>query len=426
MLKLTPYERQMLDGAFGRYRQIAMEQVVKYAGVLGAEELIPITKVHLNMGIPPLDYGVDDDFNEAFRRVYMAVDEKLEFEGFAPECFVQTDGGAVDQYDPRPMRHPQEMCDLNRKRELIAARGGTSIVGSCTPYLAGWLPMRGEHFVTTESSNVLFCNAVLGAMGNANGTASCAWSAITGRGPRWGLHIPENRYAAVEFKVECQCETPQDWDVIGYTLGRMSKLNKIPVLTGNFSGLDVIRLKRMFSAIATTSGLEMLHIEGFTPEAPTKEAALGGKTDWPVYRITQEEYDESLRRLCDKGSAPVQLVSCGCPHYTLQEIRDCANYIAGKRVQEGVTLIFWTNSSIREAARLSGYLDIIEAAGATIGTNGCPLVQGAACYEGVTGMAVDAAKQAHYNRSYLKNGHMFYGTMEQCVDAAVSGVWEER
>ena len=41
-------------------------------------------------------------------------------------------------------------------------------------------------------------------------------------------------------------------------------------------------------------------------------------------------------------------------------------------------------------------------------------------------MAVAAAKQAHYNRSWLKNGKMYYGTMEQCVDAAVSGMWEGR
>ena len=37
MLKLTPYEQKMLDGEFGRYKQLAMEQVVKYAKVLGAE-----------------------------------------------------------------------------------------------------------------------------------------------------------------------------------------------------------------------------------------------------------------------------------------------------------------------------------------------------------------------------------------------------
>ena len=76
----------------------------------------------------------------------------------------------------------------------------------------------------------------------------------------------------------------------------------------------------------------------------------------------------------------MQLISVGCPHYTLQEIRDAANYIKGKKVKEGVTLIFWTNSALREAARLSGYLDIIEEAGATIGANGCPLVQGCLLY----------------------------------------------
>ena len=426
MVKLTEYEQKMLDGEFGRYKQIAMENVVKFANALGAEELVKITKVHLNMGCPPLNYGISDDFNENFRRVYLCTEEKIPFEGFSSECYVQTDGGAVDQYDPEPMGLSQELFNLNRKRELISAEKGTSIVGSCAPYLAGWLPMRGEHFVTTESSNVLFSNAVFGAMGNANGTAACAWAAITGRSPKWGNHIKENRYATLEVKVECQCETPQDWDVIGYTLGRLLKLNAVPVVTGKFEVVDVIRLKRMFSAIATTSGLEMIHIEGVTPEAPTKEIALNGRTDYPVIHITQKEYDESLRRLCDEGEGEVQLVSVGCPHYTLEEIRNAANYIKGKKVHKGTRLIFWSNCSIREAARLSGYLKIIEDAGATFGTNGCPLVQGDACYKGVTGMVVDAAKQAHYNRSYLKDAKMFYGEMERCVDSAINGFWSEK
>lgn len=425
MVRLTEYEQKMLDGEFGRFKQIAMKNVVEFANVLGAEELVKITKVHLNMGVPPLNYGISDDFDEAFRRVYLCTDEKVPFEGFAPECYVQTDGGAVDQYDPKPMGLSNDLFELNRKRELISAAKGTSIVGSCTPYLSGWLPMRGEHFVTTESSNVLFSNSVFGAMGNANGTAACAWAAITGRSPKWGNHIKENRYASLEAKVECQCETPQDWDVIGYTLGRLLKLNAIPVLTGKFEWLDVIRLKRMFSAIATTSGLEMMHIEGVTPEAPTKEVALNGKTDYPIIHLTQKDFDYSLKLLCDSGEGPVQLVSVGCPHYSLEEIRDAAHYIKGKKVKDGTKLIFWSSCSIREAARLSGYLEIIEEAGAVIGTNGCPLVQGDACYKGVTGMAVDAAKQAHYNRSYLKNAKMFYGCMERCVDAAIKGYWSE-
>lgn len=428
MVNLSEYEQKMLDGEFGRYRQIAMRHVVDFANAMGAEELVKISKVHMCHGCPPLGYGQSDDYDEHFRRTYLCTEEKVAFEGYSPEVFVQTDVGAVDQYDPSPMRLPRELFLRNRERELLCAEKGVGIVGSCTPYLAGWLPMRGETFMTTESSNVLFSNSVLGAMGNANGTEACAWAAITGRGPRCGMHLPENRLASVEVRVECACETPRDWDVIGYTLGRLiiGYHNAVPVVTGPFKNVDVIRLKRMFSAIATTSGLELCHIEGVTPEAPTKEAALGGKTGYPVIRITQSDYSESVRRLCDAGGGPVQLVSVGCPHYTLEELRDAAGYIRGKRVREGCRLIFWTSCALREAARLSGYLAEIEAAGATIGTNGCPLVQGFECYRGVTGMAVDAAKQAHYNRSWLKGGRMYYGTMEQCVDAAVSGMWEER
>lgn len=428
MVKLTEYEQKMLDGEFGRYKQIAMEHVVEFANVMGAEELVKISKVHICGAVAPLEYGQSDDLDESFRRTYLWTKEPVKFEGYSPEVYIQTDGGAVDQYDPEPMYLSEELFQKNLDWQLKYAEKGVSIVGSCAPYLNGWVLTKGETFMTTESSNVLFSNSVYGAAGNANGVTACGWAAITGRGPKCGMHLPENRLAAMEVRVECPCETPRDWDILGYSLGRLliNYNNAIPVLTGNFHDVDVIRLKRMFAAIATTSGLEMCHIEGITPEAPTKEIALGGKKDYPVLRITQEDYDESVRRLCDPGSGPVQLISVGCPHYSLQEIRDAAAYIKGKKVHEGVRLIFWTSCSIREAARMSGYLDTIEAAGATIGTNGCPLVQGFACYEGVTGMAVDAAKQAHYNRSWLKGGKMYYGTMEQCVDAAVSGVWEEK
>lgn len=428
MVRLTEYEQKMLDGEFGRYKQIAMEHVVEFANVMGAEELVKISKVHMCAGCPPLEYGHSDDFDESFRRTYLWTKENVGFEGFSPDVYIQTDGAAVDHYDPKPMYNSEELFKLNHERELRFAEGGASIVGSCTPYLNGWILTRGETFMTTESSNVLFSNSVFGAAGNANGMAACGWAAITGRGPKCGMHIPENRLATVEVQIKCKCDTPRDWDIIGYALGKLiiKHNNAIPVLTGEFHDIDTIRLKRMFSAIATTSGLEMCHIEGVTPEASTKEIALGNKTDYSVLSITQGDYDNAVRCLCDPGSGPVQLVTVGCPHYSLQEIRDAAKYIKGKKVHEGVRLIFWTSSSIREAARLSGYLNTIEEAGATIGTNGCPLVQGFECYRGVTGMVADAAKQAHYNRSWLKGGKMYYGTMEQCVDAAVSGVWEEK
>ena len=43
-LRLTPYEQEMLDGEHGPIKQIAMKRIVKYAEVLGAEELAEVTK----------------------------------------------------------------------------------------------------------------------------------------------------------------------------------------------------------------------------------------------------------------------------------------------------------------------------------------------------------------------------------------------
>ena len=62
------------------------------------------------------------------------------------------------------------------------------MIGStCAPYLAGWLPAMGEYFVTTESSNVLYCNSILGARGYGGGGNTTFCAAICGCAPKWGL-----------------------------------------------------------------------------------------------------------------------------------------------------------------------------------------------------------------------------------------------
>ena len=44
MVKLTEYEKQMLEGKMGKFKQTALENIVKYAEALGAEELCEVTK----------------------------------------------------------------------------------------------------------------------------------------------------------------------------------------------------------------------------------------------------------------------------------------------------------------------------------------------------------------------------------------------
>ena len=226
----------------------------------------------------------------------------------------------------------------------------------------------------------------------------------------------------------CQSETPLDWDIIGLTLGRLlTDGNARPVLTGNFHRPEINRLKKFFSALATTSGCEICHIVGCTAEAPTLEAALGGHEPQRRMVITQEEFDKSLASVCDQGSADVQMVVLGCPHYTLEEIRDVARMLKGKKVAQGVSLQVWTDMTMPHLAEVNGYAQTIQEAGAHLLNSACPMVCGRTAYDFVkTGFLTDGAKQAHYVHTDLnkKNCKVFYGSTQKCVKAAIKGRWE--
>lgn len=424
MVKLTEYEKSMLDGKMGRFKQVAMQKTVKYAEVLGAEELCEVTKATVYLGAHPyLDVVESDNYDEVFSKMYLCSDEIIEMGDFSKNCYCQTCVAPCDQYEWEPINLTKEFFDKNNEYLEITKKAGVNITGSCTPYLIGWIPLRGEHYVTTESSNVLMCNSVFGACGNSDGIEAAAWSAICGRTPKWGNHIMENRKGTHVFNIECKSDTAIDWDVIGYTIGRMLPPHAVPIISGNFKRPNLIKLKQCFASLATTSAAEICHIVGITPEAVTLEMALGGKQPKNVYTISQKDYEKSMDMLCDKGVREIQFVTLGCPHYTLEEIRDAAMYIKGKKVKKDVLFMIWTDYAIKEMANVNGYTKMVEEAGGHILTSGCPLVIGNKCHQGVTGMAMDGAKQAHYIRSETK-ASVFYGDMYKCIDAAVAGRWE--
>ena len=429
MVRLTEYEQKMLDGGFGPFKQRAIKKIVDYANALGAEELVPVTKATVFFGYHPyLDAVKSDDYNEIFSKMVMCTDETLPLDDFSEECFTQTCAGPCDQNRYEPCGLSREVFEKNRLFLELTREAGVSIAGSCTPYLSGWIPIRGEHFVSTESSNILMSNSLFGACANADGLEASAWSAICGRTPLWGNHILSNRYATHVIEIRCQSSTVLDWDIMGLTLGRLlTDGNARPVLTGDFEKPDINKMKRFFAALATTSGCEICHIVGCTAEAPTLEEALGGHEPLKTIVLSQEEFDRSYASVCDKGSAEVQLVALGCPHYSLEEIRHAALLLQGKKVAPGVRLQIWTDMTMEHLAEVNGYKQMIEEAGGYILNSGCPMVCGRTAYDCITtGFATDGAKQAHYVHTDLnsKNCKVFYGSAEQCIEAAVKGRWE--
>lgn len=426
MVKLTDYEQRMFNGEMGAFKQRAIQKIVEYANVLGAEELCEVKKATVYFGAHPyLDVVDSDDYEKIFSRMYLCSDDTYKLDHFSKECHTQTCVAGCDQYVWESLNLDKEVFDKNQRYLDITKKLGVSVAGSCTPFLNGWLPLGGEHFTTTESSNVIMANSLLGAYGNADGLEASTWTAICGRTPKWGLHIKENRYGTYIFDIQCKSETTMDWDIIGYVIGKKLPPHAKPIIAGDFQRPDMVKLKQCFGSMATTSAAEICHIVGITPEAPDLETALGGQEAQGIIAITQEDYDEALDFLCAKGEADIQRVVLGCPHYSLEEIKEVAEYLKGKKVADGVSVWIWTDISTQAMADASGYTDILKAAGAELFNSGCPLVFGRGCLDDVNSIAFDGAKQAHYIQSDV-DAKVFYGTTEQCLDAAIKGRWEGR
>ena len=424
-MELSDSEKRMLDGEEGLLKQKAMEKVVQYANVLGAEELCKVTKAHLFCGSHPyLGAMKSDDFDEVVSEMHFCSPEKVIFDRVDHECYCQSDVGPMCPLNWQKMRvsekeHARNMDYL--KRYLDA---GVQLVGTCIPYLTGFIPLMGEHYVSSESHAVLMMNSLWGACGHADGLEAGFWSAVCARTPLWGLHRMDNRKGTHVFHIDCPSESLLDWDLLGYTIGRKTPTHSVPVLASGFNRPDIVKLKSAFASMATTGGPEMCHIVGITPEARTLEEALGGSPAAEVIRITREDIEESMDMLCEKGSGKIDFISLGCPHYTIDQLARVANFLKGKKVNPEVELQVWTASPIRETADRCGYTKTIEDSGANFLTSSCPLTS-EKVPPGARAMAFDSAKQAHYINPGTE-AKVFYGSMEDCLASAISGYWEGR
>ena len=142
-MRLTPEEREMLDGAHGRATQKAIEILVALGTIYGAERMIPVTSVQIagvsydNLGEAGLCFLTEMAEGGGRARVLATLNPA----GMDVENYVSL---GIDEEFAR-----------NQKRVLETfARMNVVTTCSCTPYLVGNLPLFGEHIAWAESSAV--------------------------------------------------------------------------------------------------------------------------------------------------------------------------------------------------------------------------------------------------------------------------------
>lgn len=426
-MQLTDYEKKMLDGAYGPFKQKAMEFVVRYGNVLDAEELCEVKRATLFVGAQHYlnCYADDVDYEKIFSEFYLCSDQIIQPGKMSEDCDTQTCGACCDLKDFKKSHVPQAQHQRNLRFLEETRKMGVKITDSCTPYYIGWIPLMGEHFMTTESSNVVVSNSVFGAFGNSDGVEAAVCGAITGRTPKWGMHIKENRHGTCLFHIDFEVDSQKDWDILGFTLGRLLPKHEIPIITGKFKRPNIHKLRQFCASIAVTSAAEICHIVGVTPEAQTLEMALGYHLPKYEIHVTKEDFDESYAMLCDDGTGPVDFVSIGCPHLSLNELKQVAEYLEGKKIYRDCELQIWTDYPTKEMANVNGYTKMIEESGASLLTGSCPLLMQKESHRHATAMAMYGAKQAWSIRHQTKVP-VYYGDIYQCIDTALNGTWEGR
>ena len=423
-MKLTDDERAMLDGRGGPARRKAMELLVRYGEALNAERFIETTNV---AGVPGTsnpfleNYYRDagDRYDVIYSRFDLDSDEVVEVPRITVHaCHLQ---GGIDPENWQTLGAKPEHLKISQAGEASAAGHGIKILKTCTPYLAGNVPSQGEHCAWMESSAVVYCNSVLAARTNTEGRESTSAAMLTGRIPDWGFHRDDFRVATHHIEVDVPVDDILNWGMLGYFVGDTVG-ERIPVLTGKHGTPGLIDHKHFGAAAASSGGVEMYHIVGVTPESPALEASLAGRRPVETIHYGKAEQRRTYETLNARGKSPdVDFVMLGCPHYSLDQVKEACRLLAGRRVSEKSKLWIFTSRAVRVVADREGYTKLIRDAGGVLLTDTCSAI-GQAVPPGTKVAALDSAKQTHYLPAIM-GIEAWFGTTADCIDAAMTGRW---
>lgn len=394
-MRLTGEEKKYLDGKHGNAAKKSMEILVALGEIFGAEHLISVESVQVagvsydNLGDAGLEY-LDE----------LAKDGKV---------IVKTtlNPAGMDLLDWKKLGISDEFAKKQLKVIEAFRKLGIETTATCTPYLVGNKPKFGDHIAWSESSAVCYSNSVLGAKTNREGGPSALAAALIGKTPMYGLHLEKNRQAQITLCLRAKISTLDEFSVLGYAIGKKIE-NKIPYIKG-IKRATTDQLKIFSASIATYGGTALFHMEGITPN----------KTIIPEdnIEITQMDIDAAKKDMNDKY--PVDFVAIGCPHASMDELKEIADILKGKSVK--ITTWISTARKIKEAAEIKGLIKLIEDSGAIVAADTCmavaPLKGRFKC------MATNSAKACFYGHGKNKFKTRL-GSTEQCLKAALSGKWK--
>jgi len=414
-VKLSTRDEQLLDGQHGKAARMAMRILVRMADVQGAAEMMDVSQAHID------GCGLLSDTGLEFAETLAAKGGKV--------CIPTTlNMGPLDLQNWRQFGVNEDFAAKAIRQAKAYTDMGCIPTWTCAPYQSYLTPRFGQQIAWGESNAICYANSVLGARTNRYGDFIDICAAITGRVPRCGLHLTQNRRGQILLRLvdiePAIMHSNAFYAVLGNLVGSLAE-DKIPVIEGLPVDVNGDQLKAFCAAAASSGEVALFHAIGVTPEANTLEQAFQGAKPERIIDIRLSDLRQSMADLSTAKEADhLDLVVLGCPHFSFDEFRELATLIRAKTekaktLHPDVKFVVISSQTSYALLQRSDFLDVLTDFGVEITLDTCifhtPMVA-----PDTKVIMTNSGKCAYYAPGQL-GVQVAFGSMAECVDSAVNG-----
>ena len=382
-MKLTPEQQAMLNGEKGETMAKVVKTLVMYGDAFGAERMVPVTSKY---GHTVISFGL-----KAIKPVYELYDQLIDAGLTSAQKFT-ADPRPIDDNIPTSLLEDivfkkimyTHQASYEEQLKKLGIKGEDDYTCTCYMDEVGNKPAKGEMLSWAESSAVVYANSVLGARCNRNSGIIELMGSVAGFVPEFGLLTDEGRKAT--WIIEVKCEKKPEAQLLGSAIG-MKVMEEVPYIKGldKWLGTELTDgvcayLKDFGAATASNGSVGLYHIENLTPEAKEQGEALI-KEGAQVYVIDDAELERvkaSYPIIWKNKDAKPELCFIGCPHMSVQQLKDWTDAIEEKLHANGlskvtVPAVFTAAPAVIKALEGTVYLDKLATYGVVVSYI-CPLM----------------------------------------------------
>jgi predicted aconitase len=409
-VRLTDEEQAMLAGEAGPARQWAIKHQMRVGSYLGAADFVPVSQAHIMADTESLG---------------IAGVEWLERLAALPEAQRSvriptiTDPRGTDFAAAARLKQQDWMLALERRAIAAFEALGILMTDTCINYQTIMPAVRGEHMAYGDTGVVIYSNSVLGARSNFEGGPSALAAGLTGRTPRYGYHLAEQRRATLLLRIAVTPHELHDWGALGGVVGRIAgDYWQVPALVGIDRVPTSDELKHFGAAMASYGSVALFHMVGVTPEVERLNdiADPSLQANATITEADLRAFKDSYRRHVDK----VDVVVFSSPQLSLLELRDLVGMLDGRRAT--IPLLVVTSPQVKPDADRLRITARIEAAGGLVLSGMCfyqSYAREMAAANGWQTLATNSAKLVNILGGYGYQPALL--SMQACVDAACTG-----